>query len=138
MVHTEDDDWAPPDDEINELLTAVNEAEGVLLEAQEQRDKLRAALVEAITARGTQTAYGTNTEGELFRITVVSGESTKVDADALRDRIGARAFNTLSVRKLDMTKVEKAVAAGKLDVGVLAEVTTVTPRTSYPRLTRVG
>lgn len=127
----------PVDDELAEAIQAVNEAEGELLEAQEQRDKARAALVALLEARGERSVTAPNRIGETYKVTLVSGETTKVDEDALRERIGARAYNKLTDRKLNLKKVEKAVVDGALPLEVLSAVSEVKPRASYPRLTRV-
>lgn len=127
-----DVDW-----ELRDAITWVNETEATLIEANEERDKARAALVEVILARGDRTVIGINAEGEVFRATVVSGETTTIDADALRAKIGARAFNKLTVRKVDMKKVEEALDNGSLTPAVVAEFTTVKARATYPKLTRV-
>lgn len=128
----------PVDDELAEAIQAVNEAEGQLLEAQEQREKTRAALVALLEARGERSVVAPNQIGETYRVTLVSGETTKIDEAALRERIGARAFNKLTDRKLSLRKVEQAVVDEVLPLEVLVAVSEIKPRASYPRLTRVN
>lgn len=124
------------DEELAALIDAVNQAEGELIEAQEQRNKVRSELAQHLLLRGERSVVGLNLEGEQFRVTVVSRDTTNIDAEALKANIGARAFNKLTVRKLDMTKVKEAVADGSLDVEDLSWVTEVKTSQSV-RLTRV-
>lgn len=133
-----DDEVVDDDAELVEAITAVNAAEGALIEAQEQRDKARSALVGLLLDREQTSVVAPNSLGERYRVSVVASNTVKVDEEALRERIGARSFNKLTRRKLDLTKVSAAVAEGALDAAVLAEVSEVKARATYPRVVRVG
>lgn len=118
------------------LLDEYQQAQGALLEAQDELDKIKNRLIGAVEATGVQSVGLVNDEDEVFKVTVVSGETTKIDEFLLRAAIGGRAYNSLTVRKLDMKKVEKAIADGTLSVEVLADVAEVKSRAKFLKITR--
>lgn len=67
--------------------------------------------------------------------TVVSGSRLIVDEAALKEKIGAAAYNKLTTPKLDMRKVEAALALNQLSEKHLAECSEEKPNKEYIRWT---
>jgi hypothetical protein len=118
------------DPELTALIDAVADAEAALAEAQEQRTKVRDTLTQHLLLRGERTAVGTDLTGQPWRATVVSRDDARIDAQALKAKIGARAWNRLTERKLVNAKVAEAVASGWLSPQDVADVSEVKTSTS--------
>lgn len=133
-----DDEEIVEDAELTGALTECQEAEKELAAAEGRRAKARHALVALLDDRGEKTLIGLDRDGQPVRATVVRGETTKVDEIGLRNHIGLRAYNKLTVRKLDTDKVTKAIEANQLPVAVYAEYVTISPRAAWPKITKLS
>lgn len=137
MSQTEIEDRKPRDYEIDELVQAYVEADATAQEAADELAKRKEALLTAILLRDEGSLYGYTLENEILKVTAVTPERAKTDEAALRLLIGGRAFNKLTVRRLDKAKVEKAILDGDLSIEAYAAVTEIKATKPYVLISRV-
>lgn len=78
----------------------------------------------------------TDTDGWTYSATVVHADNPpKIDAEGLKEAIGTRLWNKITVAKIDNKALEAEVVRGTIDVATVAEHSTVTPKKPYVRLT---
>lgn len=120
------------DTELIEAINAVQVAEHELTEAEERKAQARERLVGLLRARGKKSVWAETPEG-LRKVTVVTPERMKVDAEGLRKAIGVRAFNKIAAYRVDNKKLEKAIHSF-LDLETVAPFVQVVPSTAYVRI----
>lgn len=70
-----------------------------------------------------------------YKLKVVRGERTNIDPVSLKKALGARMWNTLTERKLDLKKVERAISKGDIDPVIVSQSTTYVNSSPYVRIT---
>jgi hypothetical protein len=71
------------------------------------------------------------------RFTIVQAERVKINEDGLRKALGARAFNKLTIRKVDQKKVTEALTQGEIDPVVVSQYTEAVLNRPSIRITEV-
>jgi hypothetical protein len=112
------------------------DAESEYAAATERRQQARDHLVQVLRARGQKTEH-VNFGNAIYRATVVAGERTRIDEAGLAKAIGKRAYNKLTVSRVDPRKVEWAIKNGHLDLEKAAPFISIVPSSAFPKITEV-
>lgn len=122
--------------QIDELVAEWQIADATLKAAKERFDKVQNELAQHMLVNEIKSDL-VCVRGEDWKVTVVAAESTSVDADGLRQAMGAVAFRKVCKQRVDNKLLEKAIADGVVPAEVVAQHVTIKPNTPYVRVTRV-
>ena len=68
------------------------------------------------------------------KFTMVASERTVIDEDGLKKGMGAKAWNKFTIRKLDRSKLERAISDGSVDPVLVARHSVVKRDTPHIRI----
>jgi hypothetical protein len=131
---------APPGNyaaKITALAQGLKNAKEALEAAQEAVTVLQNEMLTAMSAQGlasTTVALG----DARYKVTMVAGERLEIDEGGLRKDLSAPVFDKLCNLKIDRTKLELAIAEGRVDPVVVASHTTHRHNRPFVKLTVVA
>lgn len=99
---------------------------------------LQADIVDMIKSKGNRTMSTQDHNGVTITATVVESTSMAIDEARLKKAVGAAVWKKITTPRLDDKLLEQAIQAGEVDVNVVAQCTTETPRSPYIKLTEKG
>lgn len=124
-----------------EYAEPLKEAVGRLRAAQEHLDEVeeiyrqnQAEVLTIMSQHGIKTSVVVMEDAK-FRVTSVQGERLDIDETGLRKALTAPIFDKLCDLKLNRTKLEVAIAEGRVDPVVVATHTSKHLNKPYPKLT---
>ena len=80
----------------------------------------------------TEFDYGEGMES--YKATCVKSETIKIDEEGLKEKLGSEIWEQVTTSKLDMKKLESLVATGAIASEVIADYSTIVPRTPYVKI----
>lgn len=124
---------------INESLVGqYNVAKATLAAAQEAFDKVENALCQEMLVTETKTDL-VNVNDTTWQVTVVAGETTKIDEKGLKTLMGAVKFRKIcKPAKVDSKLLELAVKNGALSVETVSKYVSYSPNKPFLRVTKVA
>ena len=105
-------DFAELADQVREAKIALEVAEAHYRQANDE-------LAALMSAKGSKTGAALLGDGVKYRITFVQAERLEINESGLRKAIGAVVFDKLCDLKLNRSKLELAVAEGRVDPAVV-------------------
>lgn len=118
-----------------ELLAGLKEKDKLLAqEIKDAQQRIISAMSEA-DLKTTSVHAGTGKNERLIRATLVRGEATKINGEALKKQLSVSQWNKVTQRVLDNKKLEEAIANGVVDPLKVADCTATIERAPYVRLT---
>lgn len=127
---SEDTETTELDEHQLAMLQELAEVSDQLNELEERKKKLRDALTTELLLTGNDAVE--IPDGRKAK--VVTSERTEVNPVQLRTAIGDELWDRVTVRQLDMDKLEETVESGELDIDTVAACTIVTPQTPYIKI----
>jgi len=105
--------------------------------AKERFDKVENELCQEMLVSKTKSDL-VCVRGEDWKVTVVQGETVRIDEDGLRKFIGARQFNKVCIKKVDRKALEKAIVnpSFPLTPEELSAFVSITVNKAYVRITK--
>jgi hypothetical protein len=97
--------------------------------------KAEAQLVAVLEEQELKSTSG-EIDGVQYTSTSTSRTTTVFDEAGLKKALGARAYNKLTVAKLDKSKLEEAIQADQVDPAVVAQYTKINTGGTTLRLTK--
>jgi hypothetical protein len=104
--------------------------------AQEALEEAQFAVLTLMTRAGVKSSTVVMEDGR-FRLTAVYGERLEVNEPSLRKALTAPVFDRLCELKLNRSKLEMAIAEGRVDPVVVASHTFHRPNKPYVKLTEI-
>jgi hypothetical protein len=123
-------------DALAELATRFQVAKAVLDDAEESHRQVQAEILSLMAAHGVKTSTVKLADAR-YRLTAVQGERLDVDEPGLRKALSAPVYDKLCALKLDRTKLELAIADGRIDPIVVASHTHHRQNRPYVKLSVV-
>lgn len=108
------------DEDAEDLFEAVALLRRDRDEAEVRFRNAQQRLIDYLTANRRKSATVNNR-----KFTLVVKERTIIDEDGLKKGLGARTWNSLTVRKLDRRRLEAAIESGSVDPVVVAQYSSV-------------
>ena len=99
---------------------------------------VQSEIIDFIKGKGNKTMSAEDTKGVTVTATVVESTSIAIDEARLKKAVGAQVWKKITTPRLDDKLLEQAIQSGEVDVNVVAQCTTETPRSPYLRLTEKG
>lgn len=125
-----------PVTEMKRAVTNLRIAKEVAEQAQEALEEAQYLVLTLMTQRGVKTSV-VAMEDARYRLTAVYGERLEVNEPSLRKALTAPVFDKLCDLKLNRTKLELAIAEGRVDPVVVAGHTTHRSNKPFVRLTEI-
>ena len=124
-----------------EVLAALTErlkdSKIVLDEAEEANRQIQAEIMSLMAAHGVKTGTVALDDAR-YRVTTVQNERLNIDEPGLRKALSAPVFDKLCLLKLDRTKLELAIAEGRIDPIVVASHTSHQQNRPYVKLSLIA
>lgn len=120
-------------DKLKEFHEAKVKADGW----EKTRKIIQSACVELFDGYEEDTVDLVYDEEGVYKATCVKSETVKIDEEALKERLGVDVWDQVTTSKLDMKKLESLVASGAIAAEVVADHSTIVPRTPYVKITTV-
>lgn len=119
--------------QLDELLLNYQEAELDLVKAQDYLDRQKAEIVQWLKDHQMKSDYA-RVDDHNYKVTMVTRETLKFDEAALMSALGKRRFARVAKMKIDRSLLEKAVAAGEIDVNLVVNCTVVSTSDPFLRI----
>jgi nitrogen regulatory protein PII len=124
-------------DSLREATRVLRDRKAELAAAQERVEQAGKEVMTILAASGIKSSVVTVDETR-YKVTTVQGERLEVNEPGLRKAITAAVFDKLCDLKLNRTKLEVAVAEGRVDPVVVATHTTKKLNKPFIKLSAVG
>ena len=116
------------------LLRRLDELKAEQEALAAEREDIQSILISREDELSGQTY--TDDDGWSYTATVVRADNPpKIDPEGLKEAIGTRLWNKITVAKIDTKALEAEVVRGAIDVATVADHSTVTAKKPYVRLT---
>jgi len=119
-----------------ELVLEWQVADATFKAAKERFDKVTNELAQEMLVQEIKSDL-VCVRGDDYKVTVVQGETTRVDDDGLKKAMGAVKFRRVTKTKVDTKLLEKAVKDGLVDIDTVAAFVSITPNKPFVKVTRV-
>lgn len=123
-------------------MTPINKMQEAIERFREAKHNMEAAELDCADAQdqlihvmGDQKTSTTTVDGYRVTVTKVEAVVLVTEEDPLKKRLGARLWDRVTVKKLDKSKLEDAIARGEVDPTVVAQCSKEVPRKPYVKLT---
>lgn len=104
----------------------------------EEAKIVQTEVIDMIKGKGNKTMTVQDSSGVDIMATVVESTSMAIDEARLKKAVGAATWKKITTPRLDDKLLEQAIQAGEVDVNVVAQCTTESPRAPYIKLTEKG
>lgn len=123
-------------DTLAKMTDALKQAKQAVEMAEEWHREAQDQILSLMAAHGTATGT-VELDDAKYKVTSVTGERLSIDEPGLRKALSAPVFDKLCQLKLDRTKLELALAEGRIDPLVVAQHTSHLQNRPHVRLTLV-
>lgn len=117
-----------------ELAAEFARVKAAIEAAGKEKARIEAALIDALEAEGLGSLVIHDANGGECKQTIVAGERVKTDYDALKAKVSASVWKSITVQVVDPSLVEAAVAMKKIKAETVAEVSEVVPNKKYVKV----
>lgn len=124
-------------DTLRQATAELRDRKQELADAEEAAQAAQNEVLTILASANIKNSTVTLDDGR-YQVTSVQGERLVVHEDGLRKAITAPVFDRLCNLKLDRTKLEIAIAEGRVDPVVVASHTTKHQNKPYIKLTQIG
>jgi hypothetical protein len=123
---------------INETLVLEWQvADAALKIAKERFDKVTNELAQDMLVQEIKSDL-VCVRGSDYKVTVVAGETMRIDDEGLRKAMGAVKFRKIVKTKVDRGLLEKAIKDGLIDISNAAAFVSITPNKPFVKVTPAG
>jgi preprotein translocase subunit SecD len=123
---------------INETLVLEWQvADAALKVAKERFDKVTNELAQEMLVQEIKSDL-VCVRGDDYKVTVVQGETMRIDDEGLRKAMGAVKFRKIVKSKVDRKLLEKAIKDGVLDISNVSAFVSIAPNKPFVKVTPAG